>query len=88
MKRRSERFTIRVNDLKHPEVRSFTAGRAFRLGRDTICHELKIDLTPRMVDLLRLASSFYFADRLVKRNRNGGDDRWARQIACSIIRSS
>lgn len=84
MKHRSEKFTIGIRDSKHPEVREFTAGRDFRLRHDAISHDLMLDLPTRIIDLLRIASSVYFVDRISKRQRNGGPDRWPRRFSCSI----
>jgi len=93
MKHGSDQYTIRFNDLNRPQRRAggrpaaggeFLAGESFGLDGRTISNELLIPLTPRMTDLLRIAASVYFIDRLVKRDRRGSGDRWARRLSCSI----
>lgn len=41
-------------------------------------------LTIHMVDLLRIAASVYFMDRLISRNRRHGPQNWARTISYSL----
>lgn len=84
MKCRRDKFAIRVEDLKSADLREYTAGKDFRLRHDSISHDLMLDLPPRLADLLRIASSVYFVDRIIKRRRNGGADGWSRRLSCSI----
>ena len=84
MKRRIDKFGIHVGNAESPERREFIAGKDFRLRHDVASHDLMLDLPSRMIDLLRIASSVYFVDRISKRQRNGGPDRWPRRLSCSI----
>ena len=43
-----------------------------------------VDLSQRMLDLLRIASSVYFVDKVVRRRRGKGPAEWPRSISCSI----
>jgi 7-cyano-7-deazaguanine synthase in queuosine biosynthesis len=84
MNRKLEQFKIRMTDLQRSEEREFVGGRNFGLGYGAISDFLLLPLTSRMIDLLRIASSIYFVDRLVKRDRKHGPESWCRKIACSI----
>jgi 7-cyano-7-deazaguanine synthase in queuosine biosynthesis len=84
MKREFEHFDVRVSDHRRLEERSFRAGQHFRLDHHSISRYLRVPLTNRMVDLLRIASTVYFVDRAVRRDRSGRGDGWARRITSSI----
>lgn len=84
MKREFEQFDVRVFDHRRSEERQFRAGKDFRLDYQSISHYLRVPLTDRMVDLLRIASTVYFVDRAVRRNRSGRGDGWARRITSTI----
>ena len=84
MKRRSEQFLVQVEDAKRAETRRFVGGRHFRLDLQGITDFLRVPLTARIVDFLRIVATVYFADRLVRRDRRGGSDGWRRRINCSL----
>lgn len=84
MKRRFEQFRVRYADLRRSESRELVGGRDFRFDFRAIIDALRLPLSPRMVDLLRVASSVYFIDRLVKRDRRNGPNSWPRTIECSV----
>ena len=84
MKHRPDKFAILLKDVEPHTQREYFSGKSFRLNAATISDELKISLTPRMFDLLRIAATAYFIDRLIKRERNRAGNRWSRFISCSI----
>jgi len=84
MKRNFEQFAVRVLDNCRSKERHFVAGQHFRLDHQAISDYLRVPLADRMVDLLRIASTVYFVDRVVRRNRSGKTKEWARSITCSI----
>ena len=84
MKREFEQFDVRVFDHRRSEERRFRAGQHFRLDYQSISRYLRVPLTDRMVDLLRIASTVYFVDRAVRRDRSGRGDGWTRHITSSI----
>lgn len=84
MRRAFDHFDVRVKDNRRSEERRFVAGRHFRLDCQAISHFLQVPLSDRMIDLLRIASTTYFADRLIRRDRSKGSERWPRDISCSI----
>lgn len=84
MIRPREEFGVQLKDLRRSEERQFVGGRDFRLDFRGISESLLLQMTPAMEDLLRIAATVYFIDRLVKRDRRSGPSNWARQIACSI----
>ncbi len=84
MNRPREEFSVQFKDLQRSEERQFVGGRDFRLDYRSISESLLLQMTPATEDLLRIAATVYFIDRLVKRDRRSGPSSWARQIACSI----
>jgi len=84
MRREFEKFDVRVFDHRRSEERQVLAGQHFRLDCQAISRYLQVPLTDRMVDLLRIASTVYFVDRIVRRDRSGKSNGWARRITCSF----
>jgi hypothetical protein len=84
MRRIFEQFDVRVKDNRRSEERQFVAGKHFRIDCQAITDFLRVPLSDRMIDLLRIASTAYFADRLIRRDRSRGTDGWPRDISCSI----
>ena len=77
-------FSVRWVDQVQQKERHFVGGRDFRLDLGILVRRLGLQLSRRMSDLMRIASSVYFVDRLVLRNRKGGPDNWPRQIDCAV----
>jgi len=63
--------------------REITFGRHYRLDERRITQQLLVPLSSRMIDVLRVASTIYAVDRLVRRQRRSPSD-WGRRISCSI----
>lgn len=79
-----EQFVVRYKDLRRAEERQFVGGRHFRLDYRAITDSLVLPITSPMVDLLRVAASVYFIDRLIRRDRRLGPVNWRRQIECAV----
>jgi len=79
-----EKFALRFTDYRRPTEREFVGGRDFRIDPRNIIGNLMVPLSSRMVDLLRIAASVYFIDRLVQRDRRHGPASWGRDISCSV----
>ena len=76
---------MRLSDIRQSRTHEYvTGGLDFRLDFNAVVETLSLPPTPRMVDLLRIAASAYFLDRLVSRDRKHGPDGWARKIECEI----
>lgn len=60
------------------------AGRHFRFDLDSVNTFCLGDLPARLVDFLRIASSFYVVDRLVKRRPTGGARKLSRTIGLKV----
>ena len=80
----SDEFGIRMTDLHRSKSLEFVGGRNFRLNHRAITKTIVAPLSLRMLDFLRIASSVYFTDRLVKRDRRHGPDGWPRSMALNI----
>lgn len=77
-------FKINIEDRQSSEAHSFVGGDDFHAANESISSALKLGLSPRTLDLLRIASSVYFADRISRRNRVGGSNRWARHLSLTV----
>lgn len=84
MKQRREQFDVRLADRRRSEEWSLTGGRDFRIDFQAIADELRLPISPLLRDLLRIASSVYAIDRLVKRDRLHGPESWPRHLECEI----
>ena len=85
MKRRC-RFSIEVQDVEASESKTFYAGTDldFSLSERALFECVPQFPSRRILDLLRIASSVFFADRIVKRKRRGGPASWPRRMSLSI----
>jgi len=66
------------------QVVDLCAGRNFRFDLDALNHFCLEDLPSRLVDFLRIASSIYVVDRLVKRHPQHGAKRPSRAIGIRV----
>ena len=79
----SQGFTARYCDVRTGQSGELVSGKHFRLDAAQISQQLVTSLSPRMIDLLRVASVVYAVDRLVRRQRRGSTD-WGRQLSCTV----
>lgn len=84
MKPHLEHFKLQLTDLQRSESYEFVGGRDFRVDFRAVLNDLLLPLSPRLADLLRIASSIYFIDRLIMRDRKHGPKNWPRKISCSV----
>jgi len=77
-------FLLRVSDSCPLEQQEFVGGRHFRIESQAISDALLRPLTSCMLDLLRIAASVYFMDRVIRRDRKHGPHGWIRTIAYSL----
>lgn len=78
-----EPFSFVFTDVGRSEEQTYVARKGFPLAYRAITDELMVPLSSRMMDLLRLASTIYMVDRMVKRNRRQSG-KWARHLKCSL----
>jgi len=64
--------------------REFLGGSDFEIAHRVIPRILLRPLNSRILDLLRIAASVYFLDRLIRRDRKHGPESWARTISYSL----
>lgn len=85
MKRRC-RFSIEVHNPDSSESKAFYAGTGldFALSERALLECVPQHPSRRTFDLLRIASSMFFTDRIVKRKRRGGPASWPRRMSLSI----
>jgi 7-cyano-7-deazaguanine synthase in queuosine biosynthesis len=82
----SNRFAFEVRDSRWSKARKFRFG----YGCHCLCQErVVLENVPnapsrRLLDLLRIASSVFFTDRIIARNRQGGPNSWSRTISLSL----
>jgi 7-cyano-7-deazaguanine synthase in queuosine biosynthesis len=84
MSRELDHFGILVRNDRRSEERAFVGGKDFRLTCRAVTSYLRTPLSDRMVDMLRIASTVYFADRIIRRDRSRGCEGWPRNITCSL----
>src|SRR5260370_21612982 len=60
------------------------AGKHFRFDLDAVNTFCLGDLPARLVDFLRIASSFYVVDRLVKRRPQDGARKTSRKVGLNV----
>lgn len=80
------RFSIEVHHPDSSASSTFHAGSGldFSLGEKTILDFVPQPPSGRVFDLLHIASSVFFADRIVKRQRRGGPESWPRKMMLSV----
>jgi 7-cyano-7-deazaguanine synthase in queuosine biosynthesis len=80
-----EQFKLIVTDHRKVfDEKLFVGGQDFRLNYHSIVDSLLVPLPPRIADLLRIAGSIHFIDRLVVRDRKHGPNYWPRKISCRV----
>jgi Queuosine biosynthesis protein QueC len=77
-------FNITFRSGSDPKTVDLRAGKDFRFDLDALNRFCLEDLPARLVDLLRVASSIYVVDRLVKRHPKTGTKRLSRDIGIKI----
>ncbi|WP_437193314.1 7-cyano-7-deazaguanine synthase [Planctomicrobium sp. SH527] len=86
MSHHSSRFELDVRDSRWSESKKFRFGH----DCDFLCRErILLENVPsppqeQLLDLVRIASSVFFADRIIKRDRRGGPQAWPRTISLSL----
>lgn len=78
------KFALRFSDRRRSIEKEYVGGRDFRINSRSITENLMVPLNSRIVDLLHIAASVYFIDRLVLRDRKHGPGSWSRDISCSV----
>ena len=82
----SSSFSVEIRDSRWSEAKVFCSG----FGRDFKCQERALlenvpcPPAPRLLDLLRIASTVFFTDRIVKRDRRNGPSSWPRTISLTL----
>src|SRR5437870_3701967 len=77
-------FSISFWSGPQPKTVDLRGGKHFRFDLDAVNTFCLEDLPARLVDLLRVASSFYVVDRLVKRRPKDGAQRPSRTIGAKV----
>lgn len=77
-------FRMVYKEAPQNKVVELHAGKHFRFDLDTVNKFCLGDLPVRLVDFLRIASSFYVVDRLVKRQAKRGTRKLSRTIGVKI----
>jgi hypothetical protein len=77
-------FTTSFSASPKNDIVELRAGRHFRFDVDAVSAFCLGDLPARLVDLLRIASSFYVVDRLVKRRPKGTARTHCRAIGMGV----
>jgi 7-cyano-7-deazaguanine synthase in queuosine biosynthesis len=82
----TQRFPFSTSFSTGPQnsVVELRAGKHFRFDLDAVNTFCLGDLPARLVDFLRIASSFYVVDRLVKRRLTGGARKPSRTIGLKV----
>jgi len=82
----SQRFPFSIDYWtgSQDHVVRLRAGTHFRFDLDAVNHFCLFDLSPRLVDLLRIASAIYVVDRLVKRHSPLGPRKPARSLGLKV----
>ena len=74
-----------VENLNTGDRKEFLFGKDYRLNHSDILNRFRASPSSKIVDLLRIASTVYFADRIVKRSLRGKSQPiWKRRIALTI----
>jgi hypothetical protein len=77
-------FSTSFSTASKNSATELRAGRHFRFDLDSVNTFCLGDLPARLVDFLRIASSFYVVDRLVKRRPTGGVRKPSRTIGLKV----
>src|SRR5947209_8772037 len=77
-------FSTSFSTARQNSAVELRAGKHFRLDLDAVNSFCLGDLPARLVDFLRIASSFYVVDRLVKRRPTGGARNRSRTIGLQV----
>lgn len=86
MSHRPNHFAVEIRDSRWSEARVFHFGS----GGDFVCRERALlEHVPsapdrRLLDLLRIASAVFFADRIITREPRGGPNSWSRTISLAL----
>lgn len=63
---------------------SLTSGQEFRFNIDEYVRYFSKPISPRLIDLLRIAAAIYFTDRLVRRKRRNQQRYWSRSLILKV----
>jgi 7-cyano-7-deazaguanine synthase in queuosine biosynthesis len=77
-------FTTSFSTASQDSARKLRAGEHFRFDLEAVNNFCLGDLPARLVDFLRVTSSFYVVDRLVKRRATGGARKPSRTIGLNV----
>lgn len=82
----TQRFPFRMSFSPAPQDKAVEvhAGKHFRFDLDAVNSFCLGDLPARLVDFLRIASSLYIVDRLIKRRTKGGARKPSRSISLTV----
>ena len=77
-------FTVRFSQGSDSPCQELVAGKHFHLGLDAVEQLFWTNLSPRLLDFLRVAMSVYVADRLGRRKQQSQERRWFRSLKLSV----
>ena len=77
-------FTVRFSQGSDSPCQELVAGKHFHLGLDAVEQLFWTNLSPRLLDFLRVAMSVYVADRLGRRKQQSWERRWFRSLRLSV----
>ncbi len=77
-------FTVRFSQGSDSSCQELVAGKHFHLGLDAVEQLFWTNLSPRLLDFLRVAMSVYVADRLGRRKQQSQERRWFRSLRLSV----
>src|SRR5580700_7695047 len=83
MKQDRHQFRVGISSSSDEPIIELFGGRHFHLDTDAIQIQLAGILSPRMIDLLRIASAVYVTDRIIRRVRNGSVG-WSRTLRLEV----
>jgi 7-cyano-7-deazaguanine synthase in queuosine biosynthesis len=83
MKQDRQQFRVAISTSSDEPIIELFGGKHFHLDADAIQIQLAGILSPRMIDLLRIASAVYVTDRIIRRVRNGSVG-WSRTLRLEI----
>ena len=77
-------FKIRVSEGQDGPCHELVSGKHFHFGLSAVGSQFWANPPPRLLDLLRVATSIYVVDRLAKRKRRCQQCRWFRSLKVSV----
>lgn len=77
-------FKVRFSEGPDGACHELVAGKHFHLALDAVGPLFWANPSPRLLDLLRIATSIYVVDRLAKRKRQSQQRRWFRSLSVSV----